>query len=367
MLHFVSVFRLCELIAALHWFTCHRAGQDIKLEALQQVAGSSSDLRWQAQQFGTTLNRQMFTLQSKLMREAAKTFLNSERCANSSEALPQYLQGLGKSCGGWFFEEALWMAVYGTSCHVSSSSSWRRAAAAERLRRQQQRQQARQQREQARRQRREQERREEYEWARQQRRQQQYQQARQQSASMQTAPPDLAAAEPDVKHMSDIELAAFLQKVSGRGLLAVMAALFVAVALAYSALCKRARLQHVQSTIDSVASATADYNTCSQRTCFKYRVQPLYSIYLLSPGMHHVHTQSHVLTTTATCAFSLTLSFVMHCSWVCHMPQRQAAQQHYCSWHSAACLSGKPSVSCAAADTCRQAARQITHERQLHE
>jgi predicted alpha/beta superfamily hydrolase len=169
----------------------------------------------------------MFSLQSKLMREAAKAFLSSERCSNSSEAYHEYLLGLGKSCGGWFFEEALWMAVYGTSCRIIiSSSSWRRAAAAERQQRQQQREQARQQRKRARwQQQREQARqqRERARWqqqderARQQHRQQQYQQARQQGVGMQAALADLSAAEPDVTSMSEEQLRAFLETVSSTG------------------------------------------------------------------------------------------------------------------------------------------------------
>lgn len=186
------------------------AGRDIKTEALQQVAGSSSSTAWfEAQQFGTALNRQLFTLQSKLMREAAKAFLASARCSNSKEARPQYVLGLARSGGGWFFEEALWMAVYGTSCHISSSSSWRQQQH-ERARQQREQAHRQQQREEARQQRREQARRQQDERARQQHRQQQFQQARPAAAA------ELSAPEPDVRSMSEAELRAFLETVSSR-------------------------------------------------------------------------------------------------------------------------------------------------------
>ncbi|WIA35226.1 hypothetical protein OEZ86_003688 [Tetradesmus obliquus] len=181
-------------------------GRDIKTEALQQVAGSSSSTAWfEAQQFGTALNRQLFTLQSKLMREAAKAFLASTRCSNSKEARPQYVLGLARSGGGWFFEEALWMAVYGTSCHISSSSSSWRQQQHERARQQREQAHRQQQREEARQQRREQARRQQDERARQQHRQQQFQQARPAAAA------ELSAPEPDVRSMSEAELRAFLE------------------------------------------------------------------------------------------------------------------------------------------------------------
>jgi hypothetical protein len=175
------------------------AGRDIKQEALQQVAGSNYAARREALRYGTPLNCELFALQSKLLREAAKAFLDSPQCENSSEALPAYLRGLGKGGGGWFFEEALWNAMYGVNCHVRRNV----AAEAGRQRRLQQQEEARRQREQARRQR--------YEQARQQHRQQQYQQARQQRS---VAPSDLAAAVPDVSNMSEVQLETFLRAVS---------------------------------------------------------------------------------------------------------------------------------------------------------
>jgi type II secretory pathway pseudopilin PulG len=146
--------------------------------------------------------------------------LSSPQCANSSEALPAYLRGLGKGGGGWFFEESLWNAVYGVNSHVTRSHSSRGDAAAEaaRQRWQQRMEEARRQREEARRQRDEQ--------ARQQRRQQQYQRARQQRSGEQQAPADLAAAVPDVSNMSEEQLEAFLRAVNISSQPSCMLALF---------------------------------------------------------------------------------------------------------------------------------------------
>jgi hypothetical protein len=95
------------------------AGRDIKGEALQQVAGSSYSKRQEAQQFGTELAHEAFTLQSKLMRDVTRDFMRSEACANSQEAFMQYVLGSIKS-GGWFCEEALWMAMYGATFCVEA-------------------------------------------------------------------------------------------------------------------------------------------------------------------------------------------------------------------------------------------------------
>jgi hypothetical protein len=83
-----------------HCCCCCCCRQDIKQEALQQVAGSDYTARHEALRYGTALNRKLFTLQSKLMREAAKAFLSSSQCSNSSEAYSEYLRGLGKGSGG---------------------------------------------------------------------------------------------------------------------------------------------------------------------------------------------------------------------------------------------------------------------------
>jgi hypothetical protein len=177
------------------------------------VAGSDYAARREALRYGTPLNCELFTLQSKLLRVAAKAFLGSPQCENSSEALPAYLRGVGKGGGGWFFEEALWNAMYGVNSHVRRNA----AAEAGRQRRQQQQEEARRQREQARRQR--------YEQARQQHRQQQFQRARYQQCS--EAPADLAAAVPDVNNMSEGQLEAFLRTVSISGQPCYMLALLL--------------------------------------------------------------------------------------------------------------------------------------------
>jgi hypothetical protein len=184
------------------------AGRNIVEEALQEVAGDCPTARYEAQLFGTSLQREAFTLQSKLMRDVTKDFLRSEACANSKEPMPTaYIQFMVSNAiaGGWFVEEALWMAIYGVSfcvMPVAVKEEVPPAAAAGNERRQQEQQQRQQQRRQRRRRR--------SERARQQHRQQRLQQARDAAAAL---PADLAAGAPDVSGMRVAQLKEFLQEV----------------------------------------------------------------------------------------------------------------------------------------------------------
>lgn len=106
------------------------------------------------------------------MLQVTKEFLRSDACANSKDPKPtafmQYVLGMVRA-GGWFVEEALWMAVYAAAfCGKPAAEAVPAAAGSER------RQQQQEQRQQGRREKR----RKHDEQARQQRRQQRYQQAR---------------------------------------------------------------------------------------------------------------------------------------------------------------------------------------------
>jgi hypothetical protein len=206
----------CNDAAAAPAVLFYPTGVDIREDALQEVAGDSYTARTAAQRFGTDLNRQLFERQNQLMREQTQKFLRSDACANSQEPKPtaymQYVVGMVQA-GGWFCEEALWMAVYGAAfCaetvveQVVPPAAAAAAAAAGSERRQQQQEQRQQQRKEKRRRHDEKARQQQ----RQQQRQQRYQQSRDTAAQL---PADLAAAAPDVSSMKVAQLRAFLHEV----------------------------------------------------------------------------------------------------------------------------------------------------------